>query len=59
LPKEKSLTKNRYRFCQKRKFSQENIGALLSDKNLAKKKCNFHQKRKVYPRRDIGFARKR
>jgi hypothetical protein len=56
LPKEKSLTKNRYRFCPPKKnpkkdigfpnrenFNQERIQVLPIEKNLAKKKYTFFQ----------------
>jgi hypothetical protein len=47
LPKEKSLTKKGYRFCQERKFNQEDIGFAKRKKNLAKKNMEVFPKIKV------------
>jgi len=55
LPKEKRLTKNRYRFCQK-KVKKKKV--LPRNKSLVKKKYSFVQEKKVYPRKDISFAKR-
>jgi hypothetical protein len=43
LPRDKNLTKKKYNFCQKKKFSQEEIQILLINRSLAKNRYRFSQ----------------
>jgi hypothetical protein len=46
-------------FVKRENFSQKDIEVLPKERNLAKKKYRFYQKRKFELRIDIGFAKKK
>ncbi len=58
MPKEKSLTKKRYKFCQEKKVLPRRYVGFAKRKKSSQKIYSFDQEIKVWPRRDIGFVKK-